>query len=88
MGRAGLGAVQSAEFLYRSTLYCCPHCKQLGSAGLAASLTLLTGKKGDTLESKSQMVPRLHKIRSAAAKLKQEIVLPVLCVVLCCVQVL
>lgn len=50
VGRAGLGAVQSAEFLYRSTLYCCPHCKQLGSAGLTASLTLFTDKKGDTLD--------------------------------------
>lgn len=45
--RAGLGAVQSAEFLYRSTLCCCPRCKQLGSAGLAASLThcLLTRRE-------------------------------------------
>lgn len=25
VGKAGLGAVQSAEFLNRSTLYCCPH---------------------------------------------------------------
>lgn len=37
VGRAGLGAVQSAEFLYRSTLCCCPHYEQLGSAGSATS---------------------------------------------------
>lgn len=40
VGRAGLGAVQSAEFLWRSTLYSCPHCEQLGSAGSALSLML------------------------------------------------
>lgn len=51
VGKAGLGAVQSAEFLYRSTLYCCPHCKQLRSAGLAASL-----KKWNTLEYQNQMI--------------------------------
>lgn len=80
VGRASLGAVQSAEFLYRSTLYCCPHCKQLGSAGPASSLSLLTDKKGNSLWSRSWIVQGLHNIRSAA-KSKEEIFLPALCVV-------
>lgn len=45
VGRAGLGAVQSAEFLYRSTLRCCPHCEQLGSAGSATSSPQRKGSK-------------------------------------------
>ena len=69
-------------------MYCCPQCKQLGSAGLAASLTLLTDEKGDTLGSKSHMVPRRNEIRSAA-KPKQETFLPALRVILkyCCVKI-
>lgn len=73
VGRAGLGAVQSAEFLYRSTLYCRPHCEQLGSAGPAASLTQLTDKRGDSQGRKSLRVQRLHKVRSAA-RLKEDTV--------------